>query len=238
MGCHRDPAERLAERAWSVKLTGTTGRPAMDEASPDFGRDPTEPHLDLRMIDRTGKRYGRWTALSPAGYKTRSTLVWLCECDCGRRQKVSVGNLVGRLSTQCRVCGQEQMTRKARQKGRQYQAKLPSGYHDWLRIRQRHDCVRRWSSLANFLADMGPSPPHARLRKRARGHKYGPKNSYWEIPVASLPRSLQRRLKSTATRNDAVREAVTDYGVCRTDLCRILGISRQRLLQILNADAR
>lgn len=53
----------------------------------------------MKKIDLTGKQFGRWTVLeqTPRSYQT----MWLCECRCGTKRKVSGANLRTGHSTSC-----------------------------------------------------------------------------------------------------------------------------------------
>ena len=66
--------------------------------------------------DLTGKRFGRLVVLkkgedyvSPKGEKRAR---WICQCDCGNVVSVSGGNLKNGGTTQCKVCGIEQVREK------------------------------------------------------------------------------------------------------------------------------
>ncbi len=45
-----------------------------------------------RVIDLTGKRYGRWTVIERAGYKGKD-ITWKCKCDCGTISEVQGNSL-------------------------------------------------------------------------------------------------------------------------------------------------
>ena len=45
-----------------------------------------------RVIDLTGKRYGRWTVIERAGYKGKD-ISWKCKCDCGTISEVQGNSL-------------------------------------------------------------------------------------------------------------------------------------------------
>jgi hypothetical protein len=53
----------------------------------------------MKKIDLTGKQFGRWTVLeqSPRAYQT----MWVCDCVCGTRRKVSGANLRTGHSVSC-----------------------------------------------------------------------------------------------------------------------------------------
>lgn len=55
----------------------------------------------MEMKNLTGQRFGRLTALSPAGKDNHRRFMWKCVCDCGRESLVRSGNLVQGNSRSC-----------------------------------------------------------------------------------------------------------------------------------------
>lgn len=61
---------------------------------------------EARLIDLTGKRFGKWTVLK-RGQKRDNLgrrLWWVCRCDCGAEHEVSGQGMKRGESTQCRQC--------------------------------------------------------------------------------------------------------------------------------------
>lgn len=55
-----------------------------------------------RKVDLTGQRFGRLVALEPTAERLRTSVVWRCQCDCGRELTCSAEDLTrGRV----RSCG-------------------------------------------------------------------------------------------------------------------------------------
>ena len=57
-----------------------------------------------RMIDRTGKKYNKWTFIKFVGKNKLGKPVWLCRCDCGTEKIITGENVVGGYSKQCYEC--------------------------------------------------------------------------------------------------------------------------------------
>lgn len=59
----------------------------------------------MKMMDRSGKRYGRLVALEPSEvrrYKSGHTeVIWRCQCDCGNETNVSSGRLASGMTRSC-----------------------------------------------------------------------------------------------------------------------------------------
>lgn len=56
----------------------------------------------MKLIDETGKRYGRLVVIEQAASVGQAGARWLCQCDCGR-QSVVIGTLLRRGTT--KSCG-------------------------------------------------------------------------------------------------------------------------------------
>ena len=50
-------------------------------------------HKEVVNNDITGQRFGKLIAIKPTDKRTRGSIVWECECDCGNTTYVGVGNL-------------------------------------------------------------------------------------------------------------------------------------------------
>ena len=64
------------------------------------------------MKDRTGQRYGRLVALSPAGHNKAGRLLWRCKCDCGNEKIVTSNDLSSKRSNSCGCLRDEVLRRK------------------------------------------------------------------------------------------------------------------------------
>ena len=98
-----------------------------------------------RLIDLTGKRFGRWTVLcidDSYERKPKEGAYWLCRCDCGVVKSVAGRTLRGGSSKSC-GCLRSELT-YARLKGIQFcEPRYTHGlskhplYHIWIGMRQR-----------------------------------------------------------------------------------------------------
>lgn len=57
--------------------------------------------------DLTGQKFGKWTVLRQE--RDRGKIIWLCECACGKLQKITSSNLTSGHTLQCRACLSESL---------------------------------------------------------------------------------------------------------------------------------
>lgn len=65
-----------------------------------------------KLIDLTGKNFGRWTVLERASNDKNGQAHWMCQCACGREKIVYGNSLRSGHSRQCRHCGNKENTFK------------------------------------------------------------------------------------------------------------------------------
>lgn len=67
-----------------------------------------------RYEDITGLKFGLWTVIELSHYHERTRrMMWLCQCECGRRQVRPATELMRVLYIGCRRCKAERQKRKA-----------------------------------------------------------------------------------------------------------------------------
>jgi hypothetical protein len=70
-----------------------------------------------KLIDETGKRYGRLAVMWPAGYRGHFQVIWLCVCDCGNFTRTVGNNLRCGDSQSCGCLRREKIAKKATKHG-------------------------------------------------------------------------------------------------------------------------
>ncbi len=140
--------------------------------------------------DISGRRFGRWTAVSGRRYQ-RKTL-WLCLCDCGNRSDIPLSNLIQGKSKSCGCLANELSVLRGTKHGHAKRGRVSATYRCWRNMISR--CAdtsdkdyggrgitvcERWLSYKNFLEDMGEKPSGLTIERMNNDAGYNPQNCCW-----------------------------------------------------------
>lgn len=97
-----------------------------------------------RLLDRTGKKFGRWRviALHPERMrygKARLAVaaLWMCRCDCGAERLVLGNNLRAGHSKSCGCLSREKTRKRNTKHGHACRGKVTRAYVCWQHLKQR-----------------------------------------------------------------------------------------------------
>jgi hypothetical protein len=156
------------------------------------------------MDDLSFRRFGRLTAMWPAGRRRRK-IAWLCCCNCGNLKLVTADILRDKRTVSCGCFQQERKLKHGELAGHaalraQNGTRIQTPeYTCWQNIQQRcrnknRKCYRdyggrgirvcrRWqgkNGFSNFLADMGRRPSRRHTIERENNNRgYEPDNCKW-----------------------------------------------------------
>lgn len=185
-----------------------------------------------KIIDLTGKTFGRLTVEGQEGYRDqRGRVVWRLACECGNKVFYEAGRFKYGNTTSCGCYKKELVGNEHRSHGL---SKTPT-YSSWLTMKKRcynKKCsdyadygargitvCERWMTFENFYADMGERPKGLTLDRINCNDGYKPENCRWATA-------------SQQARNKRNSRLVTFNGCTKSiyDFCEELMLNRYTVL--------
>jgi len=177
-----------------------------------------------KLIDLTGKKFGRWTVISRSKNNTNAGQPkWDCVCECGTNREITGGTLRSGNSKSC-SCLQKEVVSTLNSTHKLSQHPL---HKTWNSMHYR--CVNpksnryknyggrgisvcpQWSSLQQFIDDMGEKPTSLHTLDRKDNDKnYSPRNCHW-----ATPKEQSRNKTSTAL------ITIGSVTKCQVDWCKL-----------------
>lgn len=174
------------------------------------------------ILDRTGKKYGYWTAISFFDRKGQRTR-WLCRCVCGIERVVIANTLNNGSSISCGCVGSKIRAEKGTKHG---MAKTPT-YKSWHAMIQRcegkggHESYpkrnitvcKEWLSFNVFFNDMGLRPQGKTLDRIDNSKGYYKENCRWATSKEQLNNKDTTRYVFVDGERMPIMFACAKYGI-------------------------
>ena len=177
-----------------------------------------------KLIDMTGKKFGRWTVIERSDNSKRGNAQWICKCDCGTTSIVRGDLMRIGHSTSCGCIATEKLVRYSTKHGDTRDSGWAREYKVWSHIKQR--CLNpkdshykyyggrgicicdRWlNSYVNFLVDMGRCPKSLTIERIDNDGNYEPGNCKW----ATQKEQVRNRSNNVWIEFDNKRMIQTDW---------------------------
>ena len=145
--------------------------------------------VSMKLVDRTGQRFGKLTVIEQAGRNELKKVLWKCRCDCGNEVNVVAGSLVTGNTTTC-GCVPKNFKHGGWNK---------SSYNSWRSMVRRCtnpkdkdykrygskgiSVCQEWMDYATFAKDMGEPVGKETLDRIDPAGNYEPNNVRWASPT-------------------------------------------------------
>ena len=183
----------------------------------------------MKLVDLTGKKYGRWTVLGKSEAVSSNTR-WHCQCECGTISEIVGGSLKNGISTSCGCLRKELLLRRNTTHGlsttteylawqamhRRCTDPTHKGYK-WYASRGIGVCPE-WGTFERFLEDMGNKPPGTSLDRKDNNLGYCKSNCRWAT-----------KLEQANNMSSNVHYTVAGVTQTQAEWARSLGITRSAL---------
>lgn len=99
-----------------------------------------------RMSEMIGRKFNRLTVIAYTDERTSDCIVWLCQCECGKKTKVNTSNLKGGLVRSCGcLIGQSKRDKAKKIRLSGYKICLKCGikkpFSEYYKSKSRHDGI-------------------------------------------------------------------------------------------------
>jgi len=190
-----------------------------------------------KLIDLTGQQFGRLMVIKRITNNNQGSARWLCQCECGKTQRVQGGHLRAGYVQSCGCLHKESLIRMHQANichGHTIKHKRTTTYNTWDGMIQRctnEHCKQykdyggrgiqvceAWTKFEGFLQDMGKRPPNLTLDRVDNNGNYCKENCKWSNRKEQM-------------RNYRNNKLITINGItkCFTEWCEYVKLPHERV---------
>ena len=178
-----------------------------------------------RLIDLTGRTFGRLTVIRKAGRSKTGTMKWLCKCECGNESITRSDNL---RNGRAQSCGCLRREVPSKHLGTHFMTGTKI-YNIWVHMRNRCSnpqnqayknygargitVCERWQIFDNFYLDMGDRPGGMSLERIDNDKGYSPGNCKWATTKEQHRNTRRNRIIEYDGRKQCLSEWADDVGM-------------------------
>jgi hypothetical protein len=154
-----------------------------------------------KIMDLTGKEFGRLKPLRIIGRTKQRSPIWLCECECGEIKEVPCKDLISGNTQSCGCLKLEMLQKRSFIHGQAVRGAVSKEWYSWWMAQERCTnpqnksyhryggrgvkfCDRWANNFDNFYSDMGKKPSGKyTLGRKDNDKDYEPDNCRWETDL-------------------------------------------------------
>lgn len=193
-----------------------------------------------KLIDITGKRFGRWRVIARNKFIKGDVIFWDCICDCGKEKPVRGVSLHSGRSNSCGCLNLEVRKIACKTHGYASYGKKSLTYSTWLGMKQRclnhrHSAYylyggrgikicKKWLAFSGFINDMGEKPSGFSLDRIDPNKGYNKANCRWATVEQQSNNKRSCRYIVFNNEKMTIRQAGRRFGINPNSLTKRLAL--------------
>ena len=179
-----------------------------------------------KLIDITGKRFGKLVVLEKAVKNNTKNTYWVCKCDCGNVKIIKGSSLKNKNTKSCGCLRKETTHRKIHNSSKTKLFTVWMSMRHYGKKRNKVICTtwqNNFENFRNWSLNNGYTDKTFFHRKDKNGG-YNPSNCYWAIKAPQKPKKDKNKIRCVETGEvfKTQREAGKKYGISPTCISYVL----------------
>lgn len=203
----------------------------------------------MKLIDLTGRRFGRWVVLKRVDNNKARQTRWLCECNCGTIKEIEGASLKRRHTKSCGCLRLELVKKRVYKHGYAMKGNRTDIYNSWMCMKQRCNnpetpdfkyyggrgikVCKRWCNFKNFLNDMGEKPKGLTIERLNNDKGYSPDNCKWATRKEQSRNN--RNTKLNPLKVQIIKKLLKESKLMAKDIAEIFHVSVPTIYKITSS---